>query len=657
MEVAAKRRLPLTMALVVAAVIVAAAAGAQTFTQVLSFQGRLCATDGMPVPDGHYTVQFTIYDAAIDGDSLWQETQDVTQIGGVFTVRLGSVNPFEAGLFTDGDRWLGIKVGADPEIADRYPFTPSPWALYAASAGPDNDWTISGANIYRLSGNVGIGLNAPGYTLHVESRGQRAVFADSTAASGTNYAVYGRLASTSGAGVFGEATASTGTANGVVGFTGTPEGSGVFGQNTNHSGENEGVYGVAWSPSGRGVMGYNGASSGLAVGVLGRTASSSGRAVYGEAQNVSGGGVGIYGETHSPDGSGVVGTSDGDGWGVYAYSETGYAVMGSLPHGSGRVAILGGIQQQNGGVLYVPNCGVAGSTESGYGVAGRTVNGIGVYGVQDDSGNYGYLGTSTEGVYGRSALTDGAGVVGMATAASGLTEGVYGETHSPNGVGVKGVTTNSNGSGVAGVNGIYTGYLGYGTAGAMGRCHGNTGYLGDVGAGVRGEADDPYCAGVVGQAIGECLTGVYGEAGPYGSSAGVVAHHGGSGHRATLATGSHAGYFEGDVHTTAEYTKAYTPGTANPATPIAYGCIATDGSVYSGTPNVSCTLNVAQTRYEITISGETYYYPSYTTVVSPIGAAVRTSTTSSVSGKLLVYIFDGSGNKVQNTFQFVVYKP
>ena len=45
-----------------------------------------------------------------------------------------------------------------------------PYALYAKNAGSspaDNDWTESGSNIYRNSGNVGIGNNSPSAKLDV----------------------------------------------------------------------------------------------------------------------------------------------------------------------------------------------------------------------------------------------------------------------------------------------------------------------------------------------------------------------------------------------------------------------------------------------------------------------------------------------------------
>ena len=112
----------------------------------------------------------------------------------------------------------------------------------------------------------------------------------------------------------------------------------------------------------------------------------------------------------------------------------------------------------------------------------------------------------------------------------------------------------------------------------------------------------------------------------------------------------------GDIHTTGEFTKEFTTGTSNRATPIAYAFISKNGSVASGTPNVSSTWNAVGKLYEITISGENYYYSSYVTVVTPCGGAYVTSTGSS-SPKLIVKIYDLTGSLVQGYFQFVTYKP
>lgn len=101
-----------------------------------------------------------------------------------------------------------------------------------------------------------------------------------------------------------------------------------------------------------------------------------------------------------------------------------------------------------------------------------------------------------------------------------------------------------------------------------------------------------------------------------------------------------------------------TSGAAGVSLPIAYGVIDRDGSVFKGTSNVSSTWNGTYQRYEISISGESYIVWNYVTTVTVLGGdSPFIATTDSVGDKLLVFIFDMSGNKRQESFHFVVFKP
>jgi len=116
---------------------------------------------------------------------------------------------------------------------------------------------------------------------------------------------------------------------------------------------------------------------------------------------------------------------------------------------------------------------------------------------------------------------------------------------------------------------------------------------------------------------------------------------------------------KGTVAVDGDITKAFTPGTQNRATPIAYATINADGSVASGTPNVSSFWAWWGGWYQITISGESYSSSNYQTLVMPVEspAAVRAGT-SPDSGRLIVRLFDSSSHKfVQRSFSFVTYKP
>lgn len=89
---------------------------------------------------------------------------------------------------------------------------------------------------------------------------------------------------------------------------------------------------------------------------------------------------------------------------------------------------------------------------------------------------------------------------------------------------------------------------------------------------------------------------------------------------------------------------------------VAYANINSDGTFISGTSNVSSSWNPSSARYEITISGESYIYFDYVTVVTPSGGPYI-ARTGSVSGDLLVIFYDLGGNPAQVGFQFVTYKP
>ncbi len=89
--------------------------------------------------------------------------------------------------------------------------------------------------------------------------------------------------------------------------------------------------------------------------------------------------------------------------------------------------------------------------------------------------------------------------------------------------------------------------------------------------------------------------------------------------------------------------------------PIAFGFINSDGSVASSSGNITSTWSGTLNRYQITISGHTYFFNDYTTQVTPSGAADSTTRTGSSSGNLLVNIYNSSGTSIQSSFQFVTF--
>ena len=130
---------------------------------VISYQGRLTTTGGTPVPDGSYTVVFTIYDAVAGGTSKWTETQSVTTSGGLFSVPLGSVAPISDTVFSGTTRYLGVKIGADPELTPRVALVSVPYAHRVK--------TVDGAKGGTISGSVGIGNSDRSFRIQIGLNG------------------------------------------------------------------------------------------------------------------------------------------------------------------------------------------------------------------------------------------------------------------------------------------------------------------------------------------------------------------------------------------------------------------------------------------------------------------------------------------------------
>ncbi len=138
-----------------------AARGAMPKT--MSYQGVLRRSNGNVVPDGNYQLTFRLYDSETSGTALWSEAQTVPVEDGMFSVILGSVASID--LPFDVPYWLGIQVALEPELSPRMELAGSPYAFRASVADSiegiaswsDDDWDTSGDDIYRLTGNVGIG--------------------------------------------------------------------------------------------------------------------------------------------------------------------------------------------------------------------------------------------------------------------------------------------------------------------------------------------------------------------------------------------------------------------------------------------------------------------------------------------------------------------
>lgn len=79
--------------------------------QTMNYQGRLEDNSGNPVSDGNYTIVFTIYDAATNGNSFWTETRTVTTEDGFFNLTLGESTAIN--ISTEQQVWLNISIGGN----------------------------------------------------------------------------------------------------------------------------------------------------------------------------------------------------------------------------------------------------------------------------------------------------------------------------------------------------------------------------------------------------------------------------------------------------------------------------------------------------------------------------------------------------------------
>lgn len=153
-----------------AVMMILATAGFGAVPNMLNYQGRLTSTLGVPLDDT-VKITFTIYDDSTGGTVIWSETQTtVYVIDGLFHVLLGSVNPINGSIFTNSARWLGVMIDSEHEQSPRTRLVTAGYAFHAAyadSAPNANPWSVSGDNIYRENGNVGIGTTNPSAKLQV----------------------------------------------------------------------------------------------------------------------------------------------------------------------------------------------------------------------------------------------------------------------------------------------------------------------------------------------------------------------------------------------------------------------------------------------------------------------------------------------------------
>jgi hypothetical protein len=477
---------------------------------LLNYQGYLATADSGAVNET-LAMTFRLFDSAEGGTQLWSETHSAVEVSnGGFTLLLGSVTPFPTDLFDGSILYLQMEVGtevftprkaivsvaysvrsdeathaaradsaAQATLADEANHTAmADSATYAAEAGHSvhadtaayspgtNPWSVSGDDVYRESGNVGIGTASPTTELEVIGTVDADAYTVNGVPIGTSTDTYWNRTGDDIyyiAGNVGVGTASP-TARLQVDDTKGHEGSlcsadyAVYGKN---SGGNEGHLGST------------------SYGASGRNATSSN-----------------YGHLGTPD-KGAEGVNDNGNWGALGMSN--YGAHGQ--HSNGNEGHLGtasygaagrNAASDNYGMLGTPYRGAEGVNSNGNnGALGDSA--YGAYGI-NSNGNEGKLGTTSYGAAGKNVTSGNYGMLGTPDRGA---EGVNNNGHwgalGTDNYAVYGQHSGGNygffGGSQVGAFGQYNasnyGYLGGDQVGVFGQNgNGNCGYIGGSGEGV-----------------------------------------------------------------------------------------------------------------------------------------------------------------------------
>jgi len=111
--------------------------------RMMNYQGHLTDGSGQAL-DTTVSMTFSIYDDSIGSGAKWTEIHPVVSVdSGGFSVILGVINPIDDTVFVSDERWLGIRVGSDPEISPRVHLVSVPYAYKTGAVdgfnpGPNN---------------------------------------------------------------------------------------------------------------------------------------------------------------------------------------------------------------------------------------------------------------------------------------------------------------------------------------------------------------------------------------------------------------------------------------------------------------------------------------------------------------------------------------
>jgi hypothetical protein len=481
--------------------------GAESITipQMLSYQGKLTDTLGVPVPDGNYQLTFRLYTAASGGSAFWTEPQTIMVKSGLFSALLGAVTPISS-LPDAGALYLSLQVAADPELLPRLRIASAAYS-YLASRSANSD-LLQGKDTTALDAryvnegqvsSVTSNMIVDGTIAAVDLGQMGAAAGQVMKWTGSAWAPRNDSVGQSSGGTVTSVGQATGvvcspnpiTATGTVGFDQT-YGDGRYERVANKNAAS-GYCGLDGSTKVPNTRLYTGTGNGLDADLLDGShatafAPASGSANYiqnqssayqtanwkivGQGQDSSSTGTALRGISTFATGNGVQGLSTTNAPAVSGInSSTQYSAIEGVNNATspGGIAV-GGFGNAAIGVVGFSssNYGVEGLSTSGYGMYARSSNSYGAYDSSgSDAGVYsvGYIGvyakgTSSHGVYGTSTASNFAGVYGSSTVTgSGNGVGTYG--YSPSYWGAQGYRAGSQGGSDYSYSGTRGGLWGY----------------------------------------------------------------------------------------------------------------------------------------------------------------------------------------------------
>jgi hypothetical protein len=382
---------------------------ASAVTASINYQGRLTDSGGNPL-SGTYTMTFKLYETSTGGTALRTDTQSVTVTEGLFSTRINLGTSY----FDGRALWLGITVGADPEMTPRQELRSVPYALSlrtgAVINGSVSGRILSVKNTY--TGSMGDGIRAEtfgdnSYSVWATANGDNSNGVMAQTDGGSSEAFYALTTGNYSPGVYAYTTGSN--SEGIQAYS---FGDGSGGIQTETRGKNaEGVYAHTYGDNSDGVYAStNGVES---EGVIAYTYGDRSDGVWAHTTGYNAiGGVfktenysspGIWAETIGDNSDGVNAYTYGDlSDGIYAHA-TGYNAMGALfkaegdnsagvwakAFGNYSDGVYAISEKAHGvhGISNLPTDGVGIKGEGAYGVLGDGTH-VGVYGKGKEAGGY-----------------------------------------------------------------------------------------------------------------------------------------------------------------------------------------------------------------------------------------------------------------------------